>query len=411
MTPHSDPWPEARETPLSGGRLLLREWSGADLGVGLERWRQLDSRLSDVPLTASWTWATTWLRVYGDLLSARVLTGEVSGRTVAACLVAQGVGQSAGPIPLRTRHVGTAGEPHGHSVVVEYNTVLAEAAHRPVFQEAVAWRCIEELGGDEFRVDGCPAADLDLWGVRQPPTHVRCREAKSFNLEAAREAGGEPLELLGRSTRQNLRRLLRRYGDVETTWASSIDEADEILSELKDLHQARWRQQGQPGAFASARFEAFQRQLVVAGFGEGRVVLYRVRSEGQTVGCLLLLVDRGRLLDYVSGFAPFEEQPSPGLVTHYLCLSEAAGRGYRAYDFLVGDKRHKENLSTQTDLLAWAVWRRPTLRNRVIDVLQFARGLVRRRRTPDVPAPTETLEPASVGAERPASAALATPPV
>ena len=105
------------------------------------------------------------------------------------------------------------------------------------------------------------------------------------------------------------------------------------------------------------------------------MVLFRARHEGETVGCLLLLVDRGRMLDYLSGFASFEQKPSPGLVTHYLCLSEAARRGYRAYDFLVGDKRHKDNLSTDVQQLSWATWRRPTLRNKAIDLLKAVKKL------------------------------------
>jgi CelD/BcsL family acetyltransferase involved in cellulose biosynthesis len=163
-----------------------------------------------------------------------------------------------------------------------------------------------------------------------------------------------------------LRRALKKTGEIEVTQAASLDQADDILNELIELHQARWRAVSQPGAFASQRFTAFQRELVTRLLPEERVVLLRVRSQSLTIGCLMLLVDRGRLLDYLSGFAPFEATPSPGIISHYLAMEQALAQGYRAYDFLVGDKRHKANLATDSRNLIWATWRRPSWKNRAI---------------------------------------------
>ena len=95
------------------------------------------------------------------------------------------------------------------------------------------------------------------------------------------------------------------------------------------------------------------------------------------MGCLFLLVDRGRMLDYLSGLASFDQKPSPGLVAHYLCQCEALRRGFTAYDFLVGDKRHKDNLSTHTQILAWTRLVRPTVKNRLVSVLTQLKRLVR----------------------------------
>jgi CelD/BcsL family acetyltransferase involved in cellulose biosynthesis len=67
-------------------------------------------------------------------------------------------------------------------------------------------------------------------------------------------------------------------------------------------------------------------------------------------------------------------------VSHFLCLTEASKRGYEAYDFLVGEKRHKANLSTNANQLAWAVWRRSTLRNRAVQVLKTTKRLLKSRK-------------------------------
>ncbi|QDT55388.1 hypothetical protein Pan44_34310 [Caulifigura coniformis] len=393
IDPHQEQGPTSPPAGARPARLSVRAWNGPDLDAGLLVWRELESRLGNVPMMCSHLWTSAWLRTYRDLIPSTILTVSHEGQTVGAALITRGAGQKAGPIPLRTLHVGTAGEPLGHSVCVEYNGLLAVRAHRPALIAAVQAWMSEQSGVDEVHLNGWAAEEIAEWNWPAGPTESRIRECRYFDLAKPREAGLEPLELLGRSTRQNLRRLLRRYGAIETTWAESLEEADDVFSEMVTLHQARWVASGQPGAFASHRFEGFQRQMLVQGFDDRKVVLFRARHEGETVGCLMLLVDRGRLLDYLSGFASFEQKPSPGLVTHYLCLSEAARREYRAYDFLVGEKRHKDNLSTDAQQLTWATWRRRTLRNSTIDLLKGLKKL--RDRTRRSPAADAGLSPPS----------------
>ena len=69
------------------------------------------------------------------------------------------------------------------------------------------------------------------------------------------------LATLRPSTRRKVRRGLRGLGAVETEWAESPAHALDILEELIALHQARWRRADLPGAFASARFAGFHRDL------------------------------------------------------------------------------------------------------------------------------------------------------
>lgn len=403
-----NPAPARDSSPSRRGSLALCVWSGPDLPVGLQHWQQLEQRLTEVPLAASHTWTNCWLRHYADLVPSTILTLERNDETVGAALITRGVGQKQGPVPLRTLHLGTAGEPLGQSVCVEYNDLLAQPADRATFIAALRGWIDRQRGIDDIRIDGWAAKELAPWTDGAKEAASRLRDCRYFDLDQARLRNVEPIELLGRSTRQNLRRLIRKYGDLETTWAESLEEADDIFRELVELHQARWKADGQPGAFASRRFEQFQRDLLVRGLGERKVVAFRVKHEGVTVGALLLLADRNRLLDYLSGFAPFDQKPSPGLVTHFLCLNEALRRGYSAYDFLVGDKRHKDNLSTDSQSLAWTVLRRRTLRNRAIDGLKRLKSVAAGLRPSRATAAVAPLE-APKAAEREESPASPSP--
>lgn len=355
LPPHIAPRP-----PTSAGEVVAELHVEADVRTGLARWRELEGRLASdgIPYASSADWAEIWLRHYGDVCPHKILTATVRQgsevRVVGVTLVSQSRIRK-GPFVLRQWHLGTAGEPAGHSVCVEYNRVLADPAWRSeVHTELAHWLKIH--GRDGVALDGLAP---EAWSELEPHFPSACLQtaaSKFCDLTKARAAGTDVLSQLGRSTRQNLRRKLRDYGDIETTWADDVPTALAILDELIELHQARWIAVGKPGAFSSPRFAAFQRELVTKWIPQRRIVAFRTRHQGETVGCLVLLVDGKRILDYFSGFVSFDKKPSPGMVTHLLCMQEALARGFDAYDFLVGEKQHKDNLSTDEHRLTWATW-------------------------------------------------------
>ncbi len=370
--------PPPVERPASGPSMLrLRVIEAKDQQSALTLWRELEQRVDQPPLMASEVWTRTWLAHYRDSVLVRFLLAEDNGQLRGICLYTESTERKGPLLRLQTRHLGTAGDPVHESVVVEYNSLLVEPAYRSAFIDAISHWLLTQADGDIVQLDGFTQTEAEELTVHWPAVEVRQRESKYLDLSAIRETGGELIAALGRSTRANLRRRLREYGDLQIEWAESLDVANNILTELIELHQARWQADGHPGAFASRRFSGFQHDLLKELFPQGRCVAFRVRHQGVTVGCLFLLVDRGRILDYLSGLASFDLKPSPGLVAHYLCQCEALKRGFSAYDFLVGDKRHKDNLSTQTQILTWTRLVRPTLKNWLVSTLTQLKRLVR----------------------------------
>lgn len=353
----------ASSSPETGSALSVRiePWSES----AWTEWRGLERKVDDVPLAATSSWTAAWLHAYGDDVDARVAIAEQAGRTRGMALLVRRR-QRVGPWRLSTMHLGTAGEADEDSACVEYNGLLVEESARHDFMRRLAEQATEDRAIDEVRLDGFDETIAGELLGELPGAEVTSRVSRYFNLAKAREHNQSVMDCLGSSTRSALRRALRKTGDINFVFANSLHEADDFFSELVDLHQARWRSVGQKGAFASQRFLAFQRELVTRLQPEEQVVLARARSRERTIGCLMLLVDRGRLLDYLSGFAAFDETPSPGIVTHYLAMERALEQGYQAYDFLVGDKRHKANLATDSQNLVWATWRRPCWKNRAI---------------------------------------------
>lgn len=349
--------------------LKLRVLEAHQHSQAMAIWQKLEERIESPPLAASQRWTQAWLEVYGPTIRFRFLLSESQGEPIGIALLTESCQHKGFGLSRQTRHLGTAGDSNSGSACVEYNALLVAPEWRTSFIDAISHWLLTQAGGDLLQLDGFLAEEAAELSATWPALETCQRESKYLDLQMVRLSETELITHFGRSTRANLRKRLREYGDLHTEWANDLDQARGILEELIEMHQARWSAIGEPGAFASQHFLAFQRSLLTQLFPHRQCVVFRVRQRDRTVGCLLLLVDRGRLLDYLSGFAPFEQMPSPGMVTHYLCQCEALQRGYSAYDFLVGDKRHKDNLSSHSQMLAWVEHARPTFMNRFISAL------------------------------------------
>ena len=368
-SPYTDGTPPRKSLGACGDHGLHIRWIAAsDREAARREWERLEARLPGCGLASSWTWTRTWLQHYGDLVPHRFAVAEADGSPRGIALLTRGVGRRRGPFPIRTIHVGTAGEPQEESVYVEYNRVLVDAGARDSFAAALIGELRRERDWDELVLDGFDPEHAGAFLAASPRLEAAPALCPVADLRAAREAGGDVLATLRPSTRRKVRRGLRGLGAVETEWAESPAHALDILDELIALHQERWRRTDLPGAFASDRFTSFHRDLVPRLVPRGAVVLFRVRAAGATVGCLYSFVEDGRVLFYQSGLAPQRDSEiRPGFIAHGLCMQECSDRGLGEYDFLAGDARYKDELSTGHRELVWATWHRRTPRGRLID--------------------------------------------
>ena len=343
-----------RVTVLTGARRdqAARIWAGLVHQTGSEE------------LTTSWTWVATWLDAYGDAVDHRFLvaTDPATGAPVAITLATTGQGQRRGPLPVRTAHLGTAGERGG--VYVEYNRILALPGHRAAALQAFTDRLARRRwlvwpGVDYVELNGFAPEELDRWDAPgfAFDTHV-CRVV---DLDALR-ASGTPLDRafggqIGRKLRKNARWFTERYGPIATEWVTDPVRAQVIFGELVELHQARWVAAGEPGSFASERLVRFHRAMIDRLLPSGRVVLVRVTAGERLVGVSYSFNEHGALNHYQWGLmdvGPAENSLSPGFVTGHALLEQALDRGFREVNWLGGDARWKRELSTTTRGLVWA---------------------------------------------------------
>jgi len=346
-------------------------------------WTGLEQRLGSSELMCSWIWTETWLHHYGDTVSHRFAVGEVAGETVGIALVTASM-----LIPierLRFRgvvHLGTASEPRGQSVDVEYNRLLCTPAWRASFAAALVRAIHDEVKPAMIRLDGFVPEDVALLVAGRPEFEVSDLACPAFDLAAARAQGVDVLALLGSGVRSRIRRSNRGFGQIRTEWATTPAEALDIYDDLIALHQVRWEREGRPGAFASRRFTRFHRELIGRSMGERpSVMLYRLRNEHGTIGCLYGFIENGMVLFYQSGFVDVEDNRlKPGLSTHACCLQECLERCLDTYNFLAGEARYKRELATTELTLQSAVTYRHSQIPAVLDLVRRL-GLIERARS------------------------------
>lgn len=354
--------------------VVIRWLASSERAAARPIWETLEARAGDDAVACSWAWTDAWLSHFGDLVPHRFALGELGGEPCGIALVTEGVNRKRGPFRVRTVHLGTAGEPPGETVYVEYNRVRVEPEHRPAFAARLVDELRDEPGWHELRLDGFAPDEAEDFLAAEPLLESWRMDCPVMDLRNAGSADGAVLGALKSGARRKVRRSLEALGELETEWAATGEQALDIFAELVELHQQRWNASGQPGAFASARVRGFHRELIPQLQARGAAVLFRVRAAEGTVGCLYHFVERRRVLFYQSGLASYSNpRISPGFVAFTLCMQACCDRALCEYDFMAGDARYKRELSTTTRQLVWARGQRPALRWRVMDRLAAIR--------------------------------------
>ncbi len=345
-------------------------------------WQELERRYGDGGLTCSWDWNESWLNSYGDIVPHRFAVGYHGGRPIGVALLTQRYSRRRGPISVKAVHIGTSGEPEGKTVRVEYNRILGEPRHRMAFaRELLRVAGSSQLRCNELYLDGFSPEEMSAFEDEHSSMVVERHVSYVAELRLIADNGQSVLDALRRHTASKIKRSIQRLEElhvpIAVDWATSLDEAHEIFDELSALHNVRWNSCGQPGAFSSARFSQFHRDLIDRLFPAGRILIARVRAGETTVGCDYGMIEHGRVLSYQWGLAKFDDpRLSPGLVTGALIMQAAMERGPSEYDWLAGDVLYKRELSTGSRELIWA----KQLRGVYVHVLDAAARTVRAAR-------------------------------
>jgi len=324
----------------------------------------------------SWGWIGTWLACLPSDRRVQLLVVRERGGIVGAGCLGEHRTLRRGVVPIRSLNLNSTGVQRFDELVIEYNGLTgAEPPLLALLDQLSAMTGWDELALPGVREDsfgGIAALEgrYRLAIERRSPVYF-------VDLEAVRAKGYLPL--LSSNTRTQVKRAQKTAGSITLEVAQDAGHAIEIYEELRALHTAGWRERGQPGAFTDPWIDRFHRRLIATRFHAGEIQLLRVRSGAVTHGCLYNFVWRGRVLQYQTGFRPStDSRDKPGYVCHTAAIEHCAATGVGIYDFLAGDHRYKDSLSTGNAQLVWCKVQRPrwrfALEDRLVDLVRSVRN-------------------------------------
>jgi hypothetical protein len=359
-----------------------------------EAWLSLE-RLADNTFFCSWAWTGTWISLLPRESWPVVCRILRAGELVALAVLGRRRRWRLG-LPFRQLLLNASGSEEYDSIHIEMNQLLAMThcqlpAIRALFQ-ALA-RSSPPLQCDELLLPGLShgaqvsqlARESGLW------THSTERPAPYVDLDHLRSTGGEYPLLLGAKGRYGVRRALGDYrrtiGEPKLTRAETAAQAQEFLNGLAELHEVRWNQKGQRGAFAAPAFRSFHRALIQNHFGHGCLDLFRIQCGSTVVAFIYVFRYRNVACFYQCGFnyRSLPDHNQPGYLALPMVIGHYAAAGVRSFEFLAGDDDYKRRLATHRRPMMWLEVQRPALHTALLHLYRKLRN-VRLGRRADYPA-------------------------
>ena len=350
---------------------LYHELAGTEVTASLEvlprldrlaaMWRDLECR-ANASFFLSWDWIGAWLTEVS--VQPFLMIGRRADKVVALGLL-QHKSKRIGPFVWESLFLNQAGDQEFDCINIEFNDFLLDRACMDESRRA----CVNELlrvrrnGSLRWRELRWAAAHYDVTQMLDPSDfHVHVYNSSSsplVKLDCIRKEGRHFLEYLSRNTRYSIRRSIRlfeKWGPLQIASATSVEQGLLWLEELRELHQIRWKNRGQSGAFGNPFFEQFVRKIMHLSFPKERWDVLKIVAGETPIGYLINFSYGGITMNYQSGFLYQQDgRYKPGLVSHVLAIHYFMDKrpDIHTYSFLAGDAQYKSSLSTSYEQLNW----------------------------------------------------------
>ena len=265
-----------------------------------------------------WTWLSHWWRCYGPPNGVKRRQPRM-----AVLGVFDDAGSLRGIAPWYVDHSALQGRvlrPLGSGEVCsDYLGVLCDPPVEDAVAKALAGylvdfahdRSPDALRWDLLDTDAVDAEDAVMASLVDHLSAYGCTVHRRpgmncWRLELTTD-WDQYLASLGRHLRGDLRRLGRDMfdtGRVVLRSPAGLDDLPRAMEILVDLHQRRWTAVGEPGCFASERFNAFFRDVVPAMHRLGQLQFHWLELDGKPIAARYELIVDGVVYAYQSGVDP-----------------------------------------------------------------------------------------------------------
>ena len=237
----------------------------------------------------------------------------------------------------------------GGERVADYLDALVAPAHAEAFWREFLERGLPALDGGPLKlpglVEGTPALSLLPGICRERGLSCSVEEIDRAPFVSLQGSFEEYLERLGKKERHELRRKMRRAGELLPGLAFRVTRTPgELANDLPSF--VKLHRKSHPGkeAFMDEAMADFFREVAEGFLVSGRLRLAFLSTEGVDVASVFQFRTGGALLLYNSGYDPEHRAANPGLVLIARSIGMAIDEGCAEYDFLRGTERYKYDL-------------------------------------------------------------------
>jgi CelD/BcsL family acetyltransferase involved in cellulose biosynthesis len=237
----------------------------------------------------------------------------------------------------------------GGEQVADYLDALVAPVHAEGFWREFLERGLPALGGGPLRlaglVEGAPTLALLPRICREMGLPCSVEEMDRAPFVSLPGSFEEYLERLGKKERHELRRKMRRAGELLPGLSIRVTRtAEELAADLPSFVELHRKSHPAKGEFMDETMEVFFREVAEGFLASGSLRLAFLSAKGADLASVFQFRTDGSLLLYNSGYDPVHRAANPGLVLIARCIGQAIDEGCAEYDFLRGSERYKYDL-------------------------------------------------------------------
>lgn len=358
----------------------------------LREWNILLQQSENNEITLTWEWLHTWWEVFKDE-SRKLMILTVRDQDMQLVGIAPFQLRVVKPYPflppIRQLEFLASGEDEADEICTDYlNFIIRKGSEAGVILLLLNY-LVKDMAHawDELVLEGVLAGSENIQQLKDvvskdfPVKYQEASKGPCYYISLPNSWDGFLAGLNGnlrRAYRYDLKRL-SSWGKVTYGGVCNLDELKEGFSILTGLHQKRWVEKGERGAFSSEKFCLFHGKFSATALKNGWLQLRFLRLDGNPLAMLYNFQYNGKVYFYQSGIdTQTHKTVSVGILILGHCIQESISEGMMEFDFLLGDSLYKKRW-TQTfrDLKTIRI-SRETMKVKGIRIINVSRDCIKK---------------------------------
>jgi CelD/BcsL family acetyltransferase involved in cellulose biosynthesis/RimJ/RimL family protein N-acetyltransferase len=156
----------------------------------------------------------------------------------------------------------------------------------------------------------------------------------------------EVMKTIDKKKLRYFRRYFQKRPDYKVSHLAGCEEIGKRMDGFFRQHVERWAGTPTPSIFLEDSSRVFYRRLLSAMCGKGWVTFTVIESEGEPIAYHFGFIYNNVFVVYKPTYNPLLAKHSPGLVLLREMLAFAVDKGYKEFDFTVGDEPYKRRFAS-----------------------------------------------------------------